>query len=360
MNIPTIIVLSVSLLFVLATFASFLKWSHWWIRMFDFPRLQIGTVLILMIIASFIFYPFNEWWQFVVVGLLILSVAYQAYKIFKFTFLAKKQVRRYKGNDKKKSVSLIVSNVLQTNRKAGKLIQLVNEMKPDMLLTLETDKWWEQQLEVLEKDYQYTLKKPQDNLYGMILYSKLELKETEVKFLIKTDIPSFEALVQLDEDETIQIYCLHPKPPFPSESDTSDNRDGELLLVGKKIKNDKEPILVFGDLNDVAWSHSTRLFQKISRLLDPRIGRGFFNTFHAGYPLMRWPLDHIFHSTHFKLIQFKRLKNIGSDHFPIYVELYLQSSFKEAYEEPKADKEEKERAREKIQRADPIRKTVKK
>ena len=45
-------------------------------------------------------------------------MAYQAYKIFKFTFLAKKQVLRYKGNDKKKSVSLIVSNVLQTNRKA--------------------------------------------------------------------------------------------------------------------------------------------------------------------------------------------------------------------------------------------------
>ena len=109
-----------------------------------------------------------------------------------------------------------------------------------MLLTLETDKWWEQQLEVLEKDYQYTLKKPQDNLYGMILYSKLELQETKVKFLIKKDIPSFEALVQLNEEETIQIYCLHPKPPFPSESDTSDNRDGELLLVGKKIKNDKD------------------------------------------------------------------------------------------------------------------------
>lgn len=299
---------------------------------------------------AFVFFPLGGSWQVIIVGMLSLNFIYQAIKIFPYTILARKQVFRLEGRKSDTRISILVSNVLTTNTNYDKLLKLVQQMDPDILLTLESDKKWEKELSEIENDFPYTVKIPQDNLYGMHLYSKLELRNIKIKYLISEEIPSIHGDVLLRNGEKIQIHCLHPKPPSPSEDSTSTNRDAELLLVGEEVKK-QDSTLVFGDLNDVAWSRTTRLFQKISGLVDPRIGRGFYNTYHAGIPVFRWPLDHVFHSKDFSLVQLKRLPSIGSDHFPIYIELNHVSIAKKINDEPEApDKEEEEWAEEKIEK----------
>jgi hypothetical protein len=78
---------------------------------------------------------------------------------------------------------------------------------------------------------------------------------------------------------------------------------------------------VAGDLNDVAWSATTRLFRQLSGLLDLRTGRGLYNTFNANHWYARWPLDHFFVSSHFKVIDIQRMPPVGSDHFPLLINL---------------------------------------
>lgn len=353
-----IIIVTVSILFSVFTFASFIKWNNWWIRIFDYPRLQISTILILVFIVGIINFSFTETWHFLIMGLIALSLFYQVRKIYPYTSFVKKQVLSHSGEYNEHSISIIVSNVLQTNRNAHKLLEQVQQIQPHLLLLLETDAWWESQMEMIEKDYPYTIKKPQDNLYGMHLYSKFELINPEIKYLVEDKIPSFEALVRINSNDLVKIFCLHPRPPFPTESDTSVKRDAELLLVGKMVENESHPVLIFGDFNDVAWSNTTIMFQKISKMLDPRIGRGFYNTFHAKHPLLRWSLDHIFHSSHFRLIKINRLRKIGSDHFPIFVHLYLDAAASSLHQEPEAGHEEKQEAEEKILEAEPELKTV--
>lgn len=338
---------------IIATIASLLRWDYWWIRMFDFPRLQI-TFITLGAIVLLLAQVINlEVWQGIMLGLLLFSLGYQLAKIFPYTIFAGTQVKPYKGEEDDKTISLLISNVLTPNKNFHKLIQLVKENKPDILLTLETDSHWEKELEVLEEEYKFSVKVPLDNFYGMHLYSKLELRNAEVMYLIDHEIPSIHGDVVLKSGESVKIHCLHPMPPSPTESATSTDRDAELLLVGKNIDTDKGPELVFGDLNDVAWSRTTKLFQKLSGLLDPRIGRGFFNTFHARYILLRWPLDHVFHSNDFTVKLIKRLRDIGSDHFPMFIILHLETRAKQVQEEPEADQEEKEWAEEKMDKANP-------
>lgn len=54
-----------------------------------------------------------------------------------------------------------------------------------------------------------------------------------------------------------------------------------------------------------------------------------FNTFHADYWFLRWPLDHLFHSNHFTLAEIHRLTGFGSDHFPLLAELVLEAGMRD-------------------------------
>lgn len=345
---------------VLATLLPLVNHNHWSFRIFDFPRPQIAAVSLLCVVLNYVLQQ-HEHWLFVAFEILNLGCfAYQLKEISAYTRLSKPEVLRYRGEDNGRTVSLITANVLTGNRRSGLLLGQIGRCRPDVVLTLESDDWWERQLAVLEREqgYGYTVKIPLDNLYGMHLYSRLPLRNAEVRHWVAEDIPSIAAEMQLRSGEWIRIYCLHPMPPSPTEADTSTDRDAELLLVGKEIAQNNHSVLVFGDLNDVAWSRTSRLFQKISGLLDPRKGRGLFSTFHAGYPLFRWPLDHIFHSSDFMMSEIKVLPHIGSDHFPVYGKFQFVPAAEAVQEKEAADAEEKQEAREKIAEAEPVKEVV--
>lgn len=154
--------------------------------------------------------------------------------------------------------------------------------------------------------------------------------------------------MELGDGTIVRLHALHPKPPFPDEDTISTDRDAELLVIGKRAKQAGDPTLVLGDMNDVAWSRTTKLFQKTSGLLDPRVGRGFFSTYHASHRLMRWPLDHVFISDHFRVRHLKRLSHVGSDHFPMFADFSFEPNGHAEQIKPEADDDEKSEAEDKI------------
>lgn len=300
--------------------------DNWWVRGVEFPRIQIMFLGLAAWLGMVIFWSdwqFGQWLLFIVLS---SALAFQLRMVLPYTILWKKEVKNAKDKPEVQECQLkiMVSNVLTPNDETQKLVDLVKDKQPDILITLETDKKWETALNQIEADYPYTVKVPLDNLYGMHLYSKLELINPEVKYLMIDDIPSIHTQMRLQGGQIIWLYCLHPMPPSPTEADKSTTRDAELLMVGKHIKENNQTAILAGDLNDVAWSKTTRRFQRISGLLDPRIGRHFINTFHVKYPFLRWALDHIFHSACFTVVDIKRMPSIGSDHFPVMTTLQYE------------------------------------
>ncbi|MEO6056876.1 MAG: endonuclease/exonuclease/phosphatase family protein [Gemmatimonadales bacterium] len=260
-------------------------------------------------------------------GLLAVQASclvYQAWWIVPYTRLFPVEVKPARPDDPGRRLRIVTANVLTTNRNAAGLIGLVETHRPDILVTLESDAWWQNQLAPLERDYPHTIRHPLDNRYGMHVYSALPLSECETTFLVEPGVPSMHALVTLRSGQSVRVHFLHPAPPSPTENAESSERDAELIVVARSVAQADGPVVVTGDLNDVAWSATTRLFRKISGLLDPRVGRGMFNTFHARHWYLRWPLDHLFHSAHFTLRHVERLPAFGSDHFPLLSELALE------------------------------------
>ncbi len=335
---------------ILFSLIPLIRKDHWAFRVFEFPRAQKWTINIAIAVAYVFLIGLSTPVDWLLILLLTANFFYLSYQIYPYLPVSPKQMQSA-NKDEEPNIKLMISNVYQYNRKFEKLNELVHEMDPDVLLMVETDRWWkDKSLEGFGDKYEYRVLEERENTYGMLLFSKLSLTNIKVRHLIKKEVPSILTDIILRDKRKIRLFAIHPEPPVPSENAYSTERDAEILLVGEEAAQEEMPVIVAGDLNDVAWSYSSTLFQKVSGLLDPRRGRGYFSSFHAKYALLRWPLDHVFCSGHFRVNDIRRLRSIGSDHFPISIDLHL-SPVEDDSEEFEVDHEDKKLAEEKIKAA---------
>jgi endonuclease/exonuclease/phosphatase (EEP) superfamily protein YafD len=337
----------VSVLMILTVLLSLIKSDFWLYKVFEYPRLQ-KLALILIVTGCWIFFwPLKSLFYQVVFSTLILATVYLIYKVWPYTTFSKKEMKKVVSKDPSNELKIFAANVLQDNTQYGRMLQQIRGCNPDLIFLLETNPAWADAMKDLEKDYPYKLLAPLDNTYGLLFYSRLPLQQEKIQFLVKDHVPSIEARVVLPSGQQIQMWGLHPEPPLPGESLYSTAKDKELMKVALKVKDCRLPCIVFGDLNDVAWSHTTELFRKTSELLDPRRGRGFYSTFSAHSWFIRFPLDYIFCSREFGLIGMRRMPKNGSDHFATFTHLAFDKNIKPQQEAKKADAGELQEAKEK-------------
>lgn len=337
-------------IFIILTLLPLSHYQAWWIRGLDFPRLQIGILLFGLLLLELLLIDLSRTGAWTIIASTMACLIYQLWWIIPYTRLCPAEVRISPNANPATAVRVMTANVLGTNRQSAEFLELVYENDPDILVTLESNLWWQRQLSALENIYIHTLKCPLENLYGMHVYSRIRLENSTIRFLVEPDVPSIHTTAVLGNHRKIRMIFLHPRPPNPT-TQRSTERDAELLIVAKNLGDDDIATIVAGDLNDVAWSRTTRLFRKISGLLDPRVGRGLFSTFHADYRLVRWPLDHLFHSRHFLLSKIERLPAFGSDHFPMLVELVYDEKYGQQQKGLEPTPDDHAQASEKIRKA---------
>src|SRR5690606_6475964 len=87
-------------------------------------------------------------------------------------------------------LTILITNVRMDNEETDKFINMVDEWDPDIILVNEPDEKWAKAIGALDFVYEYQIKEPLPNTYGMIYYSKLPLSEEKVRYLVDEDVPS--------------------------------------------------------------------------------------------------------------------------------------------------------------------------
>lgn len=292
------------------TLGPFWDTNLWWVRLWDFPRLQIVAAAGVVLLSALLV-PGRT--RVVLPLLMVAACGYQLWRILPYTPFAATEMAF--APDDPTAIRVMSSNVLMENDAHDRLADLIAEVDPDILLLMETDQTWIDALEPVLARYEHVLRAPRDDHYGMVLATRLEAERLEIVHLTGADTPAAMAQLRDAAGRPFRLVGLHPRPPLPGQGTAE--RDAEIYLAARFAKRSGMPVVATGDFNDVAWSDTSRTFKHVGQYLDPRIGRGFYSSFDADRWWLRFPIDQLYMTPDIAVVAIERLRDVGSDHFPM-------------------------------------------
>lgn len=219
-------------------------------------------------------------------------------------------------------IKIIHSNVKTNNTNYQKLIDLVEEESPDLLITQEVSTDWLTKLRPLENSYPYQQASPREDNFGIAIFSKYPIDEIREVYWGPSNIPSLKASL-IVSGHRISLITTHPLPPV--SDDYYHSRNSQLNEVALVSKNVDHPLILIGDLNVTMWSSDYMALETGTNLVNARKGFGILPTWPTILPMFMIPIDHCLVSSDFQVLEIKVGKNVGSDHLPLIVDLGLKS-----------------------------------
>lgn len=219
-------------------------------------------------------------------------------------------------------LSVFMANVKTENRSFSKVKERIKEVNPDVIILIEVDKAWINSVSELNEIYTFQISEARDDNFGIILMSKYKLSDSSIEYFGFGKRPSVVATVQLN-NSAVKIIGTHPVPPFNKQN--AAERDDQLKELGDYINKQSEPVLLVGDLNTTPFSYSFKTLSKKAELQNCFNGFGYQPTwqYRPFMPSFRLALDNCLFTSGITIADSNSLKEVGSDHLPIFVTLKI-------------------------------------
>jgi len=222
---------------------------------------------------------------------------------------------------KGKGTSILSINLLTNNNQSDKVIELIRDTDPNILVLLEYNSKWEELLSETLSEYKHQKKEVRNDPFGIGFFSKIPSKNTVLNF-DHSGIPSIRSDVEINKKK-LTILATHPQPPLGQQN--FELRNSHLETIEEKRIEFHPNLIVVGDLNTSSYSIHFRKFLKKMNLKDSRNGFGELITWPANHRLIGTTLDHFLVSKKINVMRRNVLKYTGSDHLPIYMEFSIKN-----------------------------------
>jgi len=209
-------------------------------------------------------------------------------------------------------IRVVAMNVAAENRDSRRVIRFIRATNPDVLLLTEMNGFWVTTLGEVALDFPFRRLQPREGHYGIGLMSRLPLTALDEK------PASAHSLVARLPKPRLTIVGTHTFPPFTPHMLV--RRNQEFAEIAAFVRQQREPVVLVGDLNSSSWSPAFQEFLRDAGLRDTRLGRGVQPTWPAWLPMAQIPIDHALVSPGVRVHGRFVVGRVGSDHLPIVLD----------------------------------------
>jgi len=221
------------------------------------------------------------------------------------------------------SIRVMSFNLLSSNESFSEVIDYIDTVDPDLVLLHEASRPWEIAVTSARLDYQVIRPRAESLVFGTLVLVRQEGIQA-VSHGFAANQPRAVELSYRPTGWPDPIQLLSTHPLAPTDAGRAALRDAQIRFAAEWAEGREGAVIVVGDLNATPWSWPFGLLTGAG-LRNSQLGFGIQASFPAtSVFLLRVPIDHLLHSEALRVRQRYLGPALGSDHFPLVVDLELR------------------------------------
>lgn len=214
------------------------------------------------------------------------------------------------------TLRLVSANILYGNQTPEKVVELIRETDPDIVVLVEMTSSHRRTMAVLWDNYPYVV----DNNGGNVILSRIPVESTEIDYVT---FGRANVVMRLNLSGTsFTVMGVHTSTPLRKWK--WEDRNGHLQEIAAFVQQEGQPTIVAGDFNISPFSPNFFALLRDSGLQNGRIGQGINTTWpDNALAILRIPIDHFLATPEISVHDLQTGPYVGSDHRPLIVDFSL-------------------------------------